>query len=331
MEQVAFVFPGQGSQYVGMGLALAETSPVARAVFREADAALGSPITELAWSGPAEDLDRTVNAQPAILATSIAYLRAMEAERAESGAEALTPAFCAGHSMGQFSAMVAAGTLGFADAIRLVTERGRLMQASAPGRDGAMAAILGLDPAALPAVLEAGSRDGIVVLANDNAPGQVVISGERRAVETAIAAAREQGARKAVVLPVSVAAHSPLMADAAHAIARMVDDVTFADPAVPLLSNASAALITTGAAARHELVEHLTTGVDWTRTVRTMADAGVTRFVEVGPGRVLAGLVRRIAPEAEVHALDDQSAPGRLALPAWDTAGAPASAAGAVA
>ncbi len=228
MEQVAFVFPGQGSQYVGMGLSLAEASPAAMAVFREADAAVGSSISALAWHGPAEDLDRTVNAQPALLATSIAYLRAMEAEVADGGGAPIIPAFCAGHSMGQFSAMVAAGTLDFADAMRLVTERGRLMQASAPGSDGAMAAIIGLDPGALPEVLGAGAQAGLVVLANDNA-----------------------------------------------------------------------------------------TGVDWSRTVRTMASAGVRRFVEVGPGRVLSGLVRRIVREAEMHALDDQSAPGRLALPEW--------------
>jgi [acyl-carrier-protein] S-malonyltransferase len=331
MEQVAFVFPGQGSQYVGMGLALAETSPAARTVFEEADDALGSEISELAWRGPAEGLDLTVNAQPAILATSIAYLRTMEARRADDGAEPLVPAFCAGHSMGQFSAMVAAGTLSFPDAIRLVTERGRLMQASAPGKDGAMAAMLGLDAEALPEVLAAGSRSGIVVLANDNAPGQVVISGERPAVVAAIEMARSRGARKAIVLPVSVAAHSPLMDDAAHAIAQMVDDVPFADPKVPLLANGTAALITTGDAARHELVEHLTTGVAWTRTVRAMQDAGVTRFLEVGPGRVLSALIRRIAPEAEAHALDDASAPGRLALPAWALSGAPASTGSAVA
>ncbi len=326
MEQVAFIFPGQGSQYVGMGLALAERSAVARAVFAEADEALGSSISALAWNGPADELDRTVNAQPALLATSIAYLRAMEAERATAGAEPLEPSFCAGHSMGQFSAMVAAQTLSLADAVRLVSERGRLMQASAPGTDGAMAAIIGLAREALPDVLAAGTAGGIVVLANDNAPGQVVVSGERAAVEVAIERARQRGARKAIVLPVSVAAHSPLMADAAHAIARMVDDVTFADPRVPLLSNAEAMLITTADAARRELVEHLTTGVAWTRTVRTMADAGVSRFVEVGPGRVLSGLVRRIAPDAEAHALDDPSAPGRLAVPAWSMGAAPASA-----
>jgi len=330
MEQVAFVFPGQGSQYVGMGLALAEAFPAAQAVFAEADEALGVPISELAWNGPPEELDRTVNAQPAILATSIAYLRAMEAAREAADAAPLQPTFCAGHSMGQFSAMVAAGTLSLADAVRLVSERGRLMQTSAAGIDGAMAAILGLEPEALPDVLAAGGSEGILVLANDNAPGQVVLSGERRAVEAAIERARQQGARKAVVLPVSVAAHSPLMADAAHAIARMVDGVQFADPRVPLLSNAQATLITTADEARRELVEHLTAGVAWTRTVHTMARAGVRRFVEVGPGRVLSGLVRRIVPEAEAHALDDPGAPGRLAMPTWQMDGAPASAGSAV-
>jgi len=331
MEQVAFVFPGQGSQYVGMGLGLAERSAAAREVFAEADEALGLAVSELAWRGPSEELDRTVNAQPAILSASIAYLRAMAAEREASGREPVQPAFCAGHSMGQFSAMVAAGTLSLADGVRLVHERGRLMQASAPGVDGAMAAILGLDPVALPEVLVEGARSGVVVLANDNAPGQVVVSGERPAVEAAIAAARERGARKAVVLPVSVAAHSPLMADAAQAIARIVDGIHFADPRVPLLANASAALITTGSAARHELVEHLTNGVAWTRTVEAMAAAGVTHFLEVGPGRVLSGLVRRIVPDAEVHALDDPAAPGRLSVPDWTAAPAPARAGSAVA
>jgi [acyl-carrier-protein] S-malonyltransferase len=313
MEQVAFVFPGQGSQYVGMGLALAEMSAAARDVFAEADAALGTPISELAWRGPAEELDLTINAQPALVATSVAYLRAMEAERAASGADPLLPAFCAGHSMGQFSAMVAAGTLALGDAVRLVHERGRLMQASAPGTDGAMAAVIGLDPDALPDVLAAGSAAGAVVLANDNAPGQIVLSGVRAAVEASITAARDRGARKAIVLPVSVAAHSPLMAEAAREIARIVDDVEFADPRVPLLSNAAAARITTGEAARRELVEHLTSGVAWTKTVQTMAEAGVTTFVEVGPGRVLTGLIKRIAPEATPFALDDAAAPGRLA------------------
>jgi len=315
MEQVAFVFPGQGSQYVGMGLALAEMSPTARAVFDEADAALASPITELAWRGPAEKLDLTVNAQPALVATSIAYLRAMEAERSANGSEPLVPAFCAGHSMGQFSAMVAAGTLALADAVRLVHERGRLMQASAPGTDGAMAAVLGLDPDALPDVLTEGQAAGAVVLANDNAPGQIVLSGERAAVEAAIGAARERGARKAIVLPVSVAAHSPLMGEAAREIERIVDGVEFADPRVPLLSNAAAAPITTGDGARRELVDHLTSGVAWTRTVQAMFNAGVTTFIEVGPGRVLTGLIKRIAPAAAAFALDDPAAPGRLAMP----------------
>jgi [acyl-carrier-protein] S-malonyltransferase len=320
MEQVAFVFPGQGSQYVGMGLALAEHSAAARDAFSEADEAVGFAISELAWHGPSEELDRTVNAQPAILATSIAYLRALQAARAAADGAVMQPAFYAGHSMGQYSAMVSAGVLSLADGMRLVQERGRLMQASAPGVDGAMAAIIGLDPAALPEVLATGAAAGLVVLANDNAPGQVVLSGERPAVEAAITAATERGARRAVVLPVSVAAHSPLMADAARAMARLVDDVAFADPGVPLLANASAALVTTGSAARRELVEHLTSGVAWTRTVETMAAAGVTRFLEVGPGRVLTGLVRRIAPDAEVSAVDDANAPGRLSIPDWAAA-----------
>lgn len=315
LGESAFVFPGQGSQYVGMGEALAGASPAAAAVFAEADEALGSPISELAWRGPAEELDRTANAQPALLATSIAYLHALEERWAAAGVAPVRPRFCAGHSMGQYSAMVAAGVLSLADGVRLVRERGRLMQASAADADGAMAAIIGLDDPALPGVLAAGAALGTVVVANDNAPGQVVISGERPAVAAALEAARAAGARRTIELAVSVAAHSPLMANAAAGMARVLDGVPFADPAVPLLSNAAAAPITTGEAARHELVEHLTSGVSWTRAIRAMAGAGVTTFVEVGPGRVLSGLNRRVAPDALSLALDDPSLPDRLAVP----------------
>ena len=299
-----------------MGQALASASPAAAAVFAEADDALGQPISRLAWDGPSETLDRTENAQPALLATSIAYLAAL---RERGDGKDVQPAFAAGHSMGQYSALVAAGVVSLGDGIRLVRERGRLMQASGEGRDGAMAAILGLDDARLPELIAEASANGVFGIANRNAPGQVVVSGERRAVEAAAEIAKRLGARKTIVLPVSVAAHSPLMAAAADGMRAVLSDVRFSDPAVPLLANADAHLLTTGDACRAELVEHLTTGVDWVRAVETMAASGVTTFVEVGPGRVLTGLIKRIAPDVEAVALDDPAAADRLAQPALPT------------
>ena len=315
MSTLAFVFPGQGSQVVGMGSALAATSPAAAAVFADADAALGEPLSRLAWDGPAEALDLTVNAQPALLAASVAFLRAMEERRAASGRPPLAPAFAAGHSMGQYSALVAAGVVSLSDGMRLVRERGRLMQASGEGSPGAMAAIIGLPEERLPDLVAAGSAHGTFGIANRNSPGQVVVSGVRPAVEAAAAAAKGLGARRALVLPVSVAAHSPLMANAAAGMRTVLAGVAFHDPSIRLLANADARPLTTGDACRAELVDHLTTGVDWIAAVEAMRAAGVTRFVEVGPGRVLSGLIRRIAPDAETVPLDDPGAPGGLADP----------------
>ena len=314
MESYAFVFPGQGSQSVGMGKELAAASPAAARIFRQADDALGERISSLAWDGPADQLDQTQNAQPALLATSIAYLGALRGRWADAGFDAPV-AFAAGHSMGQYSAFVAAGVLSFADGIRLVRERGRLMQASGAGSDGAMAAIIGLDDGHLPELVEQAARHGIFCVANRNAPGQVVVSGERPAIKAASDIAKQLGARKVIVLPVSVAAHSPLMAEAAAGMTRAIADVDFHDPAIPLLANADARPITTADAARAELVEHLTAGVDWIRAVEGMTASGVHSFVEVGPGRVLTGLIRRIAPDADAIALDDPSAGDRLAVP----------------
>jgi [acyl-carrier-protein] S-malonyltransferase len=217
--------------------------------------------------------------------------------------------------MGQYSALVAAEVISLEDGVRLVRERGRLMQASGAGRDGAMAAILGLDDAALPALVARASEVGVFGVANRNAPGQVVVSGERAAIDAAAAIAKGLGARKAFVLPVSVAAHSPLMAEAAEGMRRALAAVEFRDPTVPLLANADARPITTAEGARAELVEHLTAGVDWVGAVERMTGAGVTTFIEVGPGRVLTGLIKRIAPDTEAIALDDPAAPDRLAIP----------------
>ncbi len=312
MSHLAFVCPGQGSQAVGMGRALAADSPAAAAVFVAADRALGESISELAWEGPAERLDLTEYAQPAILATSIAILAALRERWAAEGLAPPAPSFIAGHSMGQYSALVAAGALDLEDGVRLVRERGRLMQASGQGRDGAMAALIGLDDARLPELVAGASRHGIFVVANRNAPGQVVVSGERRAVEAGAELAKSLGAKRAIVLPVSVAAHSPLMAEAADGMRVALAGVTFHDPVVPLLANADARPIETAEACRAELVEHLTAGVDWIRAVERMAAAGVTTFVEIGPGRVLTGLIKRIAPDAEVVPADDPGSLDRL-------------------
>ena len=315
MSRLAFVFPGQGSQVVGMGRALAEISPAAAAVFAAADDALGEPLSRVAWEGPAEELDLTVNAQPALLAASIAFLRAVAERRAAEGRPDLVPAFAAGHSMGQYSAFVAAGVISLADGIRLVRERGRLMQASGEGHPGAMAAIIGLPDERLDDLVAAGAAHGTFGVANRNSPGQVVVSGVRPAVEAAAAAAKGLGAKRAVILPVSVAAHSPLMSDAAHGMRAVLAEVAFADPRVPLLANADAMPLATAEDCRAELVDHLTTGVDWIAAVQAMSAAGVTDFVEVGPGRVLSGLIRRIAPDATTHPLDDPGSPGSLADP----------------
>lgn len=312
MTQLAFIFPGQGSQSVGMGQALAERSPAAAAVFTAADRALGESVSAIAWDGPADRLDLTEHAQPAILATSIAILEALLERWKAEGLAPPVPAYAAGHSMGQYSALVAAGALELEDAVRLVRERGRLMQASGQGRDGAMAALIGLDDARLPELVEGAAAHGVFVVANRNAPGQVVVSGERAAIEAGAELARSLGAKRAIVLPVSVAAHSPLMAEAADGMRAAMSDVTFHDPTVPLLANADARPIETAAGCRDELVEHLTAGVDWIRIVERMASAGVTTFVEIGPGRVLTGLVKRIAPDAEVISADDPAAVDRL-------------------
>jgi [acyl-carrier-protein] S-malonyltransferase len=313
LSSVAFVFPGQGSQYIGMGRDLADRWPVAAEVFGEADSTLGEPLSRLIWEGDAGDLDQTVNAQPALLATSIAYLRALESAWEESGATPLRPALFAGHSMGQYSAMVAAGVLPLADGIRLVRERGRLMQASA--QDGAMAAVIGLPDEKVAELRDAGEQSGPFAIANRNAPGQVVISGTREAVTAASDAARQLGAKRIIPLPVSVAAHSPLMAGAAERMREALAGVAFRDPTAPLLANADAHPLTSGEACRAELIEHLTRGVDWIAAIERLGSDGVSTFVEVGPGKVLTGLIRRIDPEATAHALDEPDAPGRLAVP----------------
>jgi len=309
----AYIYPGQGSQSVGMGKTLAAGSVEAAAVWRQADEALGESISQLAWEGPADQLDLTVNAQPALLAASIAATRALRAATADADAHSAPPSYYAGHSMGQYSAMVAAGVLDLSDAVRLVRERGRLMQASSG--DGAMAAIIGLPEDKTEELVAIGAAEGIITIANRNSPGQIVISGQRAAVEAAAAAAKGLGARRGIVLPVSVAAHSPLMAEAADGMRRAIADITFDSPTAPLLANADAMLLTDGEACRDELIDHLTRGVDWVTAVERMVASGVDTFIEVGPGKVLIGLVRRIAREATTVAIDDITTEGGLELP----------------
>jgi [acyl-carrier-protein] S-malonyltransferase len=315
MTNFALVFPGQGSQTVGMGRSVAAASRAAATVYATADEALDEPISGIAWEGPEEQLNRTENAQPALLATSIAYLAAVHERASERGLTLPNPRFYAGHSMGQYSAMVASSALEVPDGMRLVRERGRRMQASGSGRDGAMAAILGLDDRQVPTLVERASRHGVFAVANRNSPGQIVVSGERTAIEAAADLAKELGAKRAIVLPVSVAAHSPLMAEAADGMRQVLADVEFREPTASLLANADARPILDGAAARDELVEHLTAGVDWVAAVEHMTADGVTTFIEVGPGKVLTNLIKRIAPDATAIALDDVLAGEDLDLP----------------
>jgi [acyl-carrier-protein] S-malonyltransferase len=307
----AFVFPGQGSQYVGMGAALLERSPEAAAIMARADAALGFPLSRLIAEGPADELDQTVNAQPAILATSVAYLEAIRAEAARAGIE-LRPVMMAGHSAGQYAAAVAADAIDFETAMRLVHERGRVMQEH--GIDGGMGAVIGLTDEQVDEIVVAAREHGEIGVANKNAPGQIVLSGVIPALVFALEMSKTVGARKAVQLTVSVASHSPLMRRARDEFSRILAKVPFRDPQVPMLGNVHASVIRTAEALRRELTEHLVHGVQWTSTVRHMAADGVTDFVEIGPGRVLSGLIRRIAPDATVHPVDSPGAE-RIWLP----------------
>jgi [acyl-carrier-protein] S-malonyltransferase len=285
---VGLLFPGQGSQFVGMGRELADASTAARLTFEEADDVLGFPLSRLCWDGPEPELTATSVAQPALLTHSIAVLRTVE--------ERLGPVqMAAGHSLGEFTAYVAAGTLTFADGLRTVRRRGELMQESGTQRPGAMAALLGLDDEAVEQLCRDATREGgECVPANFNSPGQLVISGDVAAIERAMELARSAGARKAIRLNVSGAFHSPLMAAAQRGLIAQLDGVKMTRPAFPVVSNVTAQPVSAADTARRLLVEQLTSPVRWTACMRTMLDAGVTRFRELGPGNVLTGLLRRV-------------------------------------
>ncbi len=289
----AFIFPGQGSQSVGMGKALAEASQAARAVFEEVDEALGQTLSQLMAEGPAEELTLTANAQPAIMANAVATLRA-------SGIDLATKArFVAGHSLGEYSALCAAGSFDLATTARLLRTRGQAMQAAVPVGEGAMAALLGADLAIAEAVAAAAAQGEVCTVANDNDPSQVVISGHRGAVERALEIAKEKGAKRAILLPVSAPFHCPLMQPAADAMAAALAGVAIAAPAVPVYANVTAAPAQDPAEIGDLLVRQVTGMVRWRESVLAMAGAGVTHFVEFG-GKVLGPMVKRIAPDASV-------------------------------
>ncbi|GAA6150186.1 ACP S-malonyltransferase [Pseudooceanicola nitratireducens] len=286
----AFVFPGQGAQTIGMGKALAEAYPAAKAVFDEVDEALGESLSSLIWEGEQDTLTLTQNAQPALMATSLAAFRALEAE----GVSITVADFVAGHSLGEYSALAAAGTLSIADAARLLRTRGQAMQQAVPVGVGAMAALLGLDFEAATAVAEEAAQGEVCQAANDNDPGQVVVSGHKAAVERAVEIAKEKGAKRAVLLPVSAPFHCALMAPAADVMAEALEKVEMKAPAVPLVANVRAEAVTDAATIRALLVEQVTGSVRWRESVGYMAAQGVTEVWEIGAGKALAGMIRRI-------------------------------------
>jgi [acyl-carrier-protein] S-malonyltransferase len=298
---VAFVFPGQGSQTVGMGKPLAEAFAPARQVFEEVDEALGQKLSEIIWNGPVEGLMLTENAQPALMAVSLAVIRVLEAEAGlDLAGEA---AFVAGHSLGEYSALAAAGTFSIADAARLLRLRGRAMQKAVPVGVGAMAALVGVELAAAQAIAAEASVAGLCAAANDNGGGQVVLSGEKRAVEAAVEIARTRGVRRAMMLPVSAPFHCPLMEPAARAMAEALAKVAIAPARIPLVANVLARPITAPADLVRRLVEQVTGTVRWRESVLFMAQNGVTSFYEIGPGRVLSGLIKRIAETAKASSV----------------------------
>ena len=296
----AFIFPGQGSQSVGMGRALFEAYPAARAIFEEVDDALGERLTEIIFEGPDETLRLTANAQPALMAVSLAALRAAEAE----GVDVRGCALVAGHSLGEYSALAAAGAISVRDAARLLRLRGNAMQAAVPAGEGAMAALLGLDVAAAEEIAARAAQGEVCDVANDNAPGQVVVSGAKDAVERAIELAREAGARKSVLLPVSAPFHCTLMAPAADRMAEALAAAEVRAPVVPVMANISASLLSDPDAVRRSLVAQVTGRVRWRESVEAMAAIGVTRLVEIGAGKVLTGLARRIDRSLEAIAVN---------------------------
>ena len=295
----AFVFPGQGAQSIGMGRALADAYPAARAVFEEVDDALGEKLSALIWDGTIEDLTLTANAQPALMATSLAAIRALEAE----GFTVADAAYVAGHSLGEYSALAATGALSISDTARLLRIRGQAMQQAVPVGEGAMAALLGLDFDAVSSLAAEAAQDEVCQAANDNDPAQVVVSGHRAAVERAVELAKTRGAKRAVMLPVSAPFHCTLMQPAADRMAEALRDVSIHAPSVPLVANVRAQAVNEPETIRKLLVEQVTGAVRWRESVAWMAAQGVTSFWEIGAGKALSGMIRRIDRNAQVQAI----------------------------
>lgn len=296
--KIAFVFPGQGSQYVGMGRELYENYPEARDIFQTADNSLGIELSDLCFNGPEEELIKTANTQPAILTASIAALAVVNSR-------GIKAQVAAGHSLGEYSALVAAGALQFADAVKVVQMRGRFMQEAAPLGTAGMAAVLGLDGEAVDRVCREASRYGVVEPANFNSPGQVVIAGALEALEKAMEMAKAAGAKRVVKLPVSGPFHSSLMAPAAERLAAELAKVTLSDPLIPVVVNVSAQVVSDRQEVYSSLIKQVSSSVRWEESVEKMVALGVTHFIEVGPGKVLAGLIKKIAREAEILNIED--------------------------
>jgi len=295
----AFLFPGQGSQYSGMGKDLAENFPVARQVFEEANDALGFDLANMCFAGSEDELKLTANTQPAILATSVAALRVLELETD------LQPAYAAGHSLGEYSALVAVGVLSLTDAVKTVRQRGTFMQEAVPVGAGAMAAIMGIDAPELMQLCQQAAQGEVVAPANFNSPGQIVIAGHASAVERAMALAKEAGAKRALPLPVSAPFHSALMEPAAKRLAEVLDDVTVGEFKCPVVGNVEAAPYQQSERVKPLLVEQVCAAVRWDESVLKMSDLGVTNYVEIGPGKVLSGLAKRIAKGSTVQNVAD--------------------------
>jgi [acyl-carrier-protein] S-malonyltransferase len=300
MGKLAFLFPGQASQYPGMGRDLAEKFPEAKAVFDQADAALGFSLSKLCFEGSEEALKQTENTQPAILTVSTAAYRALEKQ-------GITPDFVAGHSLGEYSALVAAGALEFSTAVKLVRGRGRYMQEAVPSGEGAMAAVLGLSPADVAEICKKAAETEVVSPANMNSPEQTVISGSATAVKRAVEIASQSGAKRAVILAVSAPFHCAMMMPAQQRLESDLRAAQFHDLKFPLITNVDAEAITTGEDARDALIRQVTNPVRWLESVRDMIDSGVTVFVEVGPGKVLTGLLRQIDRSVRVFNVEDSA------------------------
>jgi [acyl-carrier-protein] S-malonyltransferase len=298
MKQTAFIFPGQGSQYIGMGREFCDNFRVAREVFEEADDSLNFSISSLCFKGPEEDLKLTEYTQPAVLTTSIAALRVLQSEKG------ISPQLTAGHSLGEYSALVASGALSFSDAVQTVRLRGRFMQEAVPVGEGAMAAILGMEREQVEKLCEEVSSRGVLTPANFNCPGQIVIAGHSKAVEGAIERVKQEG-KKAVLLPVSAPFHSPLMKPAGERLEKALEGILVRDLKVPVVTNVEAEINRSKERVKGLLVAQVSSPVRWEESMRRMTEDGIEKALEIGPGKVLSGLMKRINPHVEVQNIED--------------------------